>query len=263
VQRIRSELAKWRERFRQPHDPIHESAPRWARRKTALAITTPVFVLLEFAATPLVGFTVSAAAGALTALALVGLTFLGSLVMAPIAQRNDLRTQVVGRAGDLSFTEWLESVRWKLDLPMGPNGRIFEVTTHSVAWIWVTNNGPTASFAAEIRAVAGVPSDWGDYFVAEAAWDQKNSATIEIPHGGRRKLKVATIAEFPQHGFWFWTTESQREEPGWQWWMGDRDTADVRFEVVMTNTATNQTAARWARIQIPRDVDDSSFELEE
>jgi hypothetical protein len=216
---------------------------------------------LEFAATPLVGFLVSAAAGALTALALVGLTFLGSLLVAPVSQRNTLREQIVGRAGDIEFTGWLEHVRWKLNLPMGRQGRIFEVTTQAAAWVWVKNNGPTASFAAEVRDVTGVPSEWGDYFVAEAAWDQKNSATIEIPHGGRRKLKVAAIARRPHRGFWFWTSEGQVEAPGWQWWMGDNETGDVRFEVVLTNTSTDQIATCRGRIRIPREAPDSTLEL--
>lgn len=145
---------------------------------------------------------------------------------------------------------------------MSPNGRVFSVWTHAVAWLWVRNNGPTASFAAEVKEVAGLPSSWGDYFVAEAAWDQKKSATIEIPHGGRRKLKLAAIAETPQRGFWFWTSEGQNEVPGWQWWMGDMESGDVRFEVVLTNTSTDQIAARSGRIRIPRDVSKSTFEIE-
>lgn len=263
LDKLRGNIVRWRANLRQPLDPAHESASRWARRKTALAITAPAFVLLEFTATPLVGFLVSAAAGALTALALVGLTFLGSLVVAPIAQRNSLREQIVGKAGDLEFTEQLEHLRWKLQLPVGPNGRIFDIITQAVAWVWVKNNGPTASFAAEVRDVTGLPSSWGDYFVAEAAWDQKNSATIEIPHGNRRKLKLAAVARAPQRGFWFWTSEGQNEVPGWRWWMGDREMGDVRFEVVLTNTSTDEIATCRGRIMIPEEASESTFELDD
>jgi len=144
---------------------------------------------------------------------------------------------------------------------MGPNGRIFTVHTEAVVWIWVKNNGPTATVAAEIRDVAGVPSKWGDYFVAEAAWDQKHSATTVIPHEGRRKLKVASVARAPQRGFWFWTSEGGKEVPGWLWWMGDAEIADVRLEVVLTNTSTDHVATCRGRIEIPREPGDSTFEL--
>jgi hypothetical protein len=60
--------------------------------------------LSEFAATPLVGFVVSAAAGALTALALVGAIFIGALFVAPISQRNSLREQIIGTTGDVEFS---------------------------------------------------------------------------------------------------------------------------------------------------------------
>jgi hypothetical protein len=146
---------------------------------------------------------------------------------------------------------------------MGPNGRVFDIHTQAVAWLWVKNKGPTASFAAEVTDVTGLPSDWGDYFVAEAAWDQKHLATIEIPHEGRRKLKLAIIARAPQRGFWFWTTEGQIEAPGWQWWLGDDEVADIRFSVVLTNTSTDQLKICPGRITIPGEVSDSTFELTE
>ena len=182
-------FAGWRTRLRRPADPLQGSALPWARRRTALAITSPAFVFLEIVATPLIGFVISATAGAVTALALVVVTFVGSLVLAPVAQRNSLREQITGRDDDLRFTGSLEHVRWEFDLPFKPGGRIFTIHTQAVAWVWVKNNGPTATVAAAINDVTGVPSDWDDYFVAEAAWDQKHSATVVIPHQGRRRLK--------------------------------------------------------------------------
>jgi hypothetical protein len=258
---VRGRFAHWRERFREPVDPFAESTFSWARRRTTLTITSAGFILAEIIATPLVGFLVSAAAGALTALALVVLTYLGSLVVAPVSQRNTLRSEVRGRPGDLVFMEQLEHVRWEYQLPVGPRGRIMDIHVRAVAWLWVTNNGPTASFAAEVREVTGVPSDWGDYFVAEAEWDQKNSAVIEIPHGGRRKLKLLAIVLHPQRGFWFWTSEGQVEAPGWQAYLGDGEDADLRFEVVLTNTASDQVNACRGRVKIPGQVRDSTFEL--
>lgn len=263
--RIRRRIVAWRERLRQPVDPFHESAPGWAQRKTALAITSAPFVLAEFVASPLMALLVTPAAGALTALALVGLTFLGSLLIAPVSQRNMLREQVHGRPGDLQFTAQLEFVRWKFELPLPPADRIFDVHVRAAAWLWVKNNGPTATFAAEIREVTGVPSDWGDYWVAEAAWDQKNAPTVEIPHGARRKLKVAAIAEYPQRGFWFWIADGQEEVPGMQWWLGDDESGTVAFEISITNTATDQVNTTRGSIRVPARsaISDSSFDLVE
>jgi len=127
----------------------------------------------------------------------------------------------------------------------------------------VKNNGPTASFAAEVREVTGLPSKWGDYFVAEAAWDGKSSAKVEIPHGGRRKLKLAAITRYPMRGFWFFTSEGRNEVPGWYWTLGDNEQADIRFTIVLTDTDSDATVHSRGRIKIPFEVGNSSFELEE
>ena len=152
-------------------------------------------------------------------------------------------------------------LRWEFHVPWGE--RPHKATTHAVAWVWVKNNGPTASFAAEVREVTGLPSKWGDYFVAEAAWDGKSSAKVEIPHGGRRKLKLAAITRYPMRGFWFFTSEGRNEVPGWYWTLGDNEQADIRFTIVLTDTDSDATVHSRGRIKIPFEVGNSSFELEE
>ena len=162
---------------------------------------------------------------------------------------------------DLEFEEQLEVVHWEFD-DMQWGGRSHKATTHAVAWVWVKNHGPTASFAAEVRETTGLPSDWGDYFIAEAAWDGKSSAKVEIPHGGRRKLKLAAITSQPTRGFWFFTSEGQNEVPGWYLTLGDDERAEIRFTLVLTNTSTDASAQTRGRVKIPLELAEASFELD-
>lgn len=173
---------------------------------------------------------------------------------------NDEGSQTRAPVGELEFDEQLEVLRWDFHVPWGK--RLHKATTHAIAWVWVKNNGPTASFTAEVRETTGLPSKWGDYFVAEAAWDGKNSPKVEIPYGGRRKLKLAAITRYPMRGFWFFTSEGRNEVPGWYWSLGDDEKADIRFTLVLTDTSTDAVTESRGRIKIPFEVANSSFELE-
>ena len=177
-----------------------------------------------------------------------------------VDRREALRTfaEAADSPPDLDITEELEHVDWaaKLGMPV-------QVWRHgAVAWVWVKNNGPTAKFAAQVVDVKGLPESWGDYKVAEAAWDGKHSATIEIPRGHQRKLRLASVLRKPR-GFWFWTSEGQTEVPGWQWSLADDEPADVEFLLEVTDTNTGRTAQRRGQITIPLDTGETEFTLED
>jgi hypothetical protein len=159
----------------------------------------------------------------------------------------------LGTGGDeapLTCWGWLEEGSWQAIVGD-------ELWTHAAyVWAWVQNDGPTATLAAQILDVTGVPDDWQSdgrpYFVAEAAWDGTGSSTFQVPSGHRKKLKVASVLAHPR-GFWFWTTEHQTESPGWQWRLGERADAEIRFRLRVTDAATGQAVEMPGTIQIPPD----------
>jgi hypothetical protein len=162
------------------------------------------------------------------------------------------------REPDLGITPQLEHGDWAVKM-----GASLQVWRHGAfAWVWVKNHGPTANFAAQVVDVRGVPESWGDYKVAEPAWDGKHSAIIEIPKGHERKLRLASVLRKPR-GFWFWTSEGQNEVPGWPWPLADDEFADIEFRLEVTNTNTGHTTGKQGRITVPLDTAEAEFTLED
>lgn len=158
---------------------------------------------------------------------------------------------------EFSLRHELEPGDWAVKL-----GQPVEVWRHgAIAWVWVKNNGPTANFAAQVIDTTGLPESWGDYIVAEPAWDQKRAPVIEIPHGHQRKLKLASVLQKPR-GFWFWTSEGGAEVPGWQLRLDEDEEAAIGFALEVTNTVTDQTVRARGRIRIPQSSGITDFELE-
>lgn len=157
--------------------------------------------------------------------------------------------------GGLTFREELEPVDWQTAV----NGQVW--THEAVFWIWVRNDGPTSTFAAQIVDVHGLPIDWAAYHVAEPLWDGKAAPTVEIPSGHQRKLRIASVLREPR-GFWFWTAEQRTEAAGWQLELKEAQPLTVDFRLEVTNTRSDRLSGAHATIKVSR-ATECEFELEQ
>jgi hypothetical protein len=158
---------------------------------------------------------------------------------------------------EFDFTGQLEHLGWVWHT--GPVLDPEKWVHEAVAWVWVRNEGPSANFAAQILNVEGPP--WEDYFVAEPAWDGKNSPVTHIPKGHKRRIRLASILRQPR-GFWFWTSEGQNQVPGWQWSLSP-EPQHVEFALEVLNQRADVTRAKIGRITLPVDLADAEFVLED
>jgi hypothetical protein len=137
------------------------------------------------------------------------------------------------------------------------NGRWFE-NIHN-AWLYVTNDGPTAEFSARFTNVEGVPETWGSHYgVRHVLWEGGTITTRPTidGHGGERRCHVAQVALLPR-GFWFMTIENGRVECGNQYLISqmlpERETVTISFDIKIVNHGTQQTLTKRGTIVIPAD----------
>ena len=99
------------------------------------------------------------------------------------------------------------------------------------------------------------------YRVSEPTWDGKRSAVNEIPRGGERRIKLASVLREPR-GMWLWTSELGNEGPGRQWWLEDEQVAEVQFVVEVVNVGdADQAVRKGGPITVPLDPSEAEFEL--
>lgn len=208
---------------------------------------------------------------ALIAVAIAGATIAGVKIdwVAGIALVMLLLVALLGRAAfsiqrdldrltrvEFDFTPQLERLNWTTHL--GSIREPEEWIHEAVAWVWVRNSGPSADFAAQVLDVNGPP--WVDYFVAEPAWDGKNSAVTHIPKGHKRRIRLASILREPR-GFWFWTSEGQNQVPGWQWAL-PAESMKVEFALEVLNQGADVSLTKKGWVTLPCDLSAAEFDFE-
>jgi hypothetical protein len=208
------------------------------------------FLVVIFGGATILGFSV----GPAEAVAAAAILLLVLFANAAWSLQRELDRRI---ASHFDCAPNFERVDWRF---RGDHGEVWE--HEAVAWVEVRNLGPTSRFAAQVHDVTGVPEFWGSpYRVTEPTWDGKHSAVTEIPRGGERRIKLASVMRDPR-GMWFWTSELGREGPGRQWWLGEGESASVEFIVEVVNIGdADQAVRKRGRLTVPLNAHDAEFTL--